>query len=408
MLRLFQNPINVLSRLLVLRIVKLFSLPGSLYHVYNVLMSITPTLITQVGLLPTLRTLRRIGNVINQRALEASTRTRGQSALTIEVIHGVLNNMPGINPYVLDKVLRDISPYFDDCVKYIKFFNIIFKIFFFIGILGLLRPVYMFLIRPLFSLVISALTIFYNEVLSGIKVLRDFAEIIVFLLENYLGFKLPRYYIVPEIVQQTIEETLNKEFVEKGILDYKNNIVVEESNAHKYFRYGIYTIIAVVTVTFAVTATLVVGDNIQATHELVHKLPKVDSVLNPIYDTGNYIVSKFNSIFGSNQPTVGGTPGTVGNTGSASTSGTATPITIGDNRTLPIPPADAPVPAPAPVASGSGSAPLPSGNPNFPSSITRTISGRNAPSIGQVLDGGDVTPRAQTGPLPGLDGVNGY
>ena len=72
MLRLFQNPINVLSRLLVLRIVKLFSLPGSLYHVYNVLMSITPTLITQVGLLPTLRTLRRIGNVINQRALHIS------------------------------------------------------------------------------------------------------------------------------------------------------------------------------------------------------------------------------------------------------------------------------------------------------------------------------------------------
>ena len=60
----------------------------------------------------------------------------------------------------------------------------------------------MLLIRPLFALVISALTIFYNEVLSGIKVLRDFAEIIVFLLENYLGFRLHRYYIVSEIVQQ--------------------------------------------------------------------------------------------------------------------------------------------------------------------------------------------------------------
>ena len=116
------------------------------------------------------------------------------------------------------------------------------------------------------------------------------------------------------------------------------------------------------------------------------------------------------------QPNVGGTDGTAGNAGTATPTPSVTPspnvtpthspnvtppsspsvtptpdITLADNRT-------SIAPSNAPVASGSGT--IPSDNSNVPSSITRTISGRNAPSIGQVLDSGDVTPRASATPLP--------
>ena len=317
--------------------VRFFNLPNSLTYLFNTLLTITPTLISQVGYLPVYRVYRRIGTLIDSttRTIQSRARTVGSSvrdsaiqAITPAILEGIFNANPGFNPIVVREIIRYISPYIEESSSHIAFLKLFFKIFLFLFTLGMFRPVFLIIIRPMLSIIFSSLCIMYNEVLSGLVVLKDFSDYVIDSLECYTGFRFPR----PSF-RSTVESS-NDNFIMDGHLTNENlkvksyvedvEDVVQESSINKYYKWTGYAVLFVI----AVTTTLVLGDNIHATTELVHKLPFVDSVLNPIYNLYHGIANVITSMFGSNPPT--------GGTGSASTSGTATPITIGDNTTSSI------------------------------------------------------------------------
>ena len=178
MITLFQTIMK-----LVLKIMEsLFHLNNSISNIIKVLFIITNDSIKKYGFYQTYRVLSYMRTIITHRTII--------SAVTF---NSVIKFNSKLNKDIVNNILQAISPYLQDCINSKVSFIVFYNIFFFSVILGIIiNFIITISLNILIVLLISSLAIIWNNVLSDIPFLIEWADYIISNYEYFTGFNIPR------------------------------------------------------------------------------------------------------------------------------------------------------------------------------------------------------------------------
>ena len=283
MITLFQTIMK-----LVLKIMEsLFHLNYSISNIIKVLFIITNDSIKKYGFYQTYRVLSYMRTIITHRTII--------SAVTF---NSVIKFNSKLNKDIVDIILQAISPYLQSCINSKVSFIVFYNIFFFSVILGIIiNFIITISLNILIVLLISSLAIIWNNVLSDIPFLIEWADYIISNYENLTGFNVPRPNIMNNISEDNeVSGTVNKIIKEidqsspKDISSGKpnhNSLDIVENVLY----YTVWTLFGVVVV----TSVVLILDHDPKLHEVLHQIPKIDYVLDPMYNTYYFIVDYFST-----------------------------------------------------------------------------------------------------------------
>ena len=165
------------------------------------LYTFTNTLITTIGILPTLRVLRTIRQVI----------TSPTAVLDMSrVIEGVLTATRLTRSQVLT-IIKTITPLLEECIKIPTTFGKFLKYFKYIFLFSSISPLIKWGFRQSLGILLSSVGILWNETLSSITILKELSENIVDCFEYQTGIRIPRNGISSTEIEISDE---NKEILE--------------------------------------------------------------------------------------------------------------------------------------------------------------------------------------------------
>ena len=178
MITLFQTIMT-----LVLKIMEsLFHLDKSIYQIINILFITSKDCITKYNLYQTYKVLSYIRTIITHRTII--------SAVTFNSVIKFNNKL---NKDIVDIILQVISPYLQSCINSKVSFIMFYNIFFFSFVLGIIiNFIIAFTLNSIIILLISSLAIIWNNVLSDIPFLIEWADYIISNYEYFTGFNIPR------------------------------------------------------------------------------------------------------------------------------------------------------------------------------------------------------------------------
>lgn len=101
------NPLRTLSIILVRRIFNILGIPKNVFTFSYSLFSVIIPLLPTVGIIPVVKVLRRLNDVIRNN----------QPLSMLRVLYG-----NELNPYITSIIISAIDPYFKDCYKFNKFY----------------------------------------------------------------------------------------------------------------------------------------------------------------------------------------------------------------------------------------------------------------------------------------------
>lgn len=154
----------VLSRFIVLRLLKFVKADTIFTQLFKALFSSVPPLIRTVGIIPVSFTIWSLYGFL-------------RSGLTIGKFP--MEVLERLNPVAVKAILDIISPYWNICIKQQPFFLNIFRVFSGFFIFGLFRPICFKLIKILTGLTITSIGISFNEALSAITILKTISDYIL-------------------------------------------------------------------------------------------------------------------------------------------------------------------------------------------------------------------------------------
>jgi hypothetical protein len=120
---------------------------------FRILISTTPAVVSTVGVLPVARALWNIRSFIRQ----------GHSDLIN--LHVVF---PHLNTYVINTLIKPITPYFKDCLKVPGLFKRFFNYYLLLISFSLFKPLILKLFRWSTGLILTSIGILWNDSLQGI------------------------------------------------------------------------------------------------------------------------------------------------------------------------------------------------------------------------------------------------
>lgn len=243
---LFQ-PFNRLIIFSVHFLLRRLNTPSNLITLFTSLFTLSTILISSVGILPTLRVFWNLRQVTHRNT-------------NLRVF---LSRVTNLDPFILGQVIDVITPYYKDCLDNLPSFKRINWIIISYFILRMFRPNLFYILRFSIGAMFSSVGILWNETLSSIEILKDFALFTKDILETHLNFKIP--FI-------SKEKILDVQEVTTPVTDQ------DKETSSKWF-----TILGVVTLgIFGTITVLFIGDILQP--ELTSHIPYVRTILDPIYN----------------------------------------------------------------------------------------------------------------------------
>jgi hypothetical protein len=244
-------PTFKIANFIIKRLVQAFGLNVAFYKLFAALFQTSGTLILTVGVIPTFRVIFSIFKCVYKR-----------SNLTV-----LTNLLQRYNPIVVSKILEIIQPFWNICMKNPKAFKNLFYIYFGSIILGSLKLLTFGLIRFIFGVVLTSLGVLWSETLSGIDLLKNISEFIIYSFNDIFKNILSTLNFVNKAsVVESIEsiETTNIDPIDSGFL---TNLTI-----------------AVLGLTGLVIIAMI-GD--YYTPEIVRSIPCAGSMLDSIYSFMN-------------------------------------------------------------------------------------------------------------------------
>lgn len=187
------NPLRFLTRVLAKTLIRRLGLAETLFLLTRTLAITSFSLIRTTGFIPVIRVLWGLRSVFTGRLSLAQFRNMG------------LHNL---NPFVLNTIVAAIEPLYLVSRK-LNLFNFIYSwLFLPVVASSCLKPLFFYLLRFSLGTILTAVGIIWNESLSSMFYIKNFADYIVSLLEDYSTFRIPR---LDEINSDNIKEDLNRE-----------------------------------------------------------------------------------------------------------------------------------------------------------------------------------------------------
>ena len=200
---------------LVLKIMEsLFHLSQSISNIIKVLFIITNESVKKYGFYQTYKVLSYMRTVITHRTII--------SAITFGSVIKFNNKL---NKDIVNDILHAISPYLPDCIKSKVSFILFYNIFYFSYILA--NIINFTLINSLNTLVILltlSIGVVWNNVLSEIQFLNDWAEYILSTYSDLTGFNIPRPGYISES-NSTIQDTIHDQPIEVNDVPVADQII---------------------------------------------------------------------------------------------------------------------------------------------------------------------------------------
>ena len=255
----------ILSRFIVLKILKFFKADTAFLHIFKAIFSFLPPLIKNVGIIPV-----SIGVIHIHRFL--------RQGLTINKFPSEI--LEKINPVVLKTLFEAISPHWDICLKKnFPLFKNIFNIFAFFFSLGLLRPIGFKLIKFTLGSILTSLGIAFNEALSTISILKSMSDYILSIIPVIPMFKNLFESLTLKDKTDKIKLVLNKDNYNK----IKLNNTIEDTSS-------LLSIIGIIVLGAGTIIILIItSDYIAPT--FIRSVPGIETILDSLYSFGNYILS---------------------------------------------------------------------------------------------------------------------
>lgn len=155
------------------------NLPMSFVSLFTMLFTASSVLYKTVGILPTL-------NILNNIRLALINPDRAMRGLEV-----ILRQSTRITATQLTNLIKGLTPFVEDCLKYPRVVNRLFYIFNIFLTLFSFGPIIRWLAKTLLGLVFTSLGVLWNESLSSITLLKDAAIYIIDNFESISGIKVP-------------------------------------------------------------------------------------------------------------------------------------------------------------------------------------------------------------------------
>ena len=276
---------------LVLKIMEsLFHLSQSISNIIKVLFIITNESVKKYGFYQTYKVLSYMRTVITHRTII--------SAITFGSVIKFNNKL---NKDIVNDILHAISPYLQDCIKSKVSFILFYNIFYFSYILA--NIINFTLINSLNTLVILltlSIGVVWNNVLSEIQFLNDWAEYILSTYSDLTGFNIPRPGYISES-NSTIQDTIHDQPIEVNDVPVADQIInknikaassVNPSSINLWPSDNVFYTIFIICGISIIALSLILADNSPMTHDMLHQIPKIDYILNPL-NNGWYIITDY-------------------------------------------------------------------------------------------------------------------
>lgn len=285
MITLFQNIMKLVLKFME----SLFHLDKSIYKIINILFITSIDCVTKYNLYQTYRVLSYMRTVITHR--------RVISAVTFNL---VIKFNKKLNKDIVDIILQAISPYLQDCinnkVSFITFYNIFYFSYFLANIINIT------LINMLNTLVILltlSIGVVWNNVLSEIQFLNDWAEYILSTYSDLTGFNIPRPGLISESNSTggwPGQDTIHDQPIEVNdvpvaladrdqIINIKADSSVNPSSINLWQSDKVFYTIFIICGISIIALSLILADNSPLTHDILHQIPKIEYILNPTNST---------------------------------------------------------------------------------------------------------------------------
>ncbi len=111
--------------------------------------------------------------------------------MAVQGLETILRHSTRITSTQLSQLVRLLTPFVSDCLKYPKAFNRLFYIFNILLTLSSFGPLIRGILKTGLGLIFSSIGILWSESLSSITVLKDLSMFIIDNFESLLGFKVP-------------------------------------------------------------------------------------------------------------------------------------------------------------------------------------------------------------------------
>lgn len=305
------NPVQFIASFVIKTLVKRLDLPTTVFSFITVLYNISYSLIGTVGIFPVTRFLIDLSRFIS---------TMGASQITLIGVN--LQNFltpRGHSPYLIQTVLPQIIPLLINCFpqstgRSSKVFTSIGSAgllfdydFFILGFFTtILKPITKYILKICLGVLLSAIGVLWNESLTHLVYLKDFAVLIVDYFESLTDVKIPRFSFRDTTDTATLEPVDNIPYV-------------EEYNKTS----SLFSIIGLVLLGLAGAIGVIALSDYYA-HDTVKNIPVVNTLADTIHVVWNIITNYFSI----HKPDSGSTPDILSRSSSGDSS-----ITITDNRT---------------------------------------------------------------------------
>lgn len=140
-------------------------MPSSFITLFTGLLSVATTLISTVGIIPTMRVFWHLRNL-----------TGRNTNLPL-----FLSRIPNLDPYVANRIIETITPHFQDCLNHTLWFNRINKIILLYFPLRYFRFVIFRILKFGIGAVLSTIGILWNESLQSITAYARYVKRLCFI-----------------------------------------------------------------------------------------------------------------------------------------------------------------------------------------------------------------------------------